>query len=52
MSLPDRLGKAWECTETLENSLLSRCCCAEADGAVCLGVQDPLACVTPALEVT
>lgn len=58
--MADHLRKAWECAETLENSLPSRGCCAEADRAVYLCVQDPLACVaqdpwasvTSALEVT
>lgn len=67
MSLPahvllaDHSGKAWGCTEALEDSPPSRCYCnhtsnpcqsAEADRAAYPCTQDPLVCVTPTLEVS
>lgn len=67
MSLPahvllaDHSGKAWGCTEALEDSPPSRCYCnhtsnpcqsAEADRAAYPCTQDPLVCVAPTLEVS
>lgn len=59
--LADHSGKAWGCTETLEDSPPSRCYCnhtsnpcrsAEADRAAYPCTQDPLVCTTPTLEAS
>ena len=59
--LADHSGKAWGCTETLEDSHPSRCYCnqtsnpcwsAEADRAAYPCAQDLLVCTTPIMDVS